>query len=305
MYLRKTTFIHLFIYNVMTQEELDEIFKGLEAQGWNPRLCDFELPYFENKVSCGRPVNIGDLMRATKKMPKGLVVNSEFMVEAVGDSMKDVNIEDGDIVLVDGNENYYDGDHVLALVDDEYTLKTYHVDENGIPWLIPENDDYLDCARKITENDWIVGVVTGTFKKQVRTSYNSCHNRLQRAKKLLEGPQVDPRELMTKAVEKTIEEGLWASNTCWSVVFAAFREKGYPGSYSDFITDVETWKFTKLLSFQCNKDSVARPFRDRKMMAPISEWEERGVKKPFCLLGKRLLDEMKSYKRQSIPKLPC
>ena len=285
----------------MTQEELDELFRGLTEQGWNPRLCDLELPHFDNKVSCGKPTGIGDVMRKTKRLPDGAVVNPEFTVDVVGDSMKEAGIEDGDTVIVSGNTSYEDGDAVLAIVDGEYMIKTFYIDEDGTPWLMPENDDYLDCAMKVTEDVWITGVVSGKIKKQPRASYRSCKSRLERIKKMEEEPQVDPRELMAQAVEKTIKAGLWASDTCWSVVYAVFREKGFPGTYADFIHDVDSWKFTTPPTFKCNKDSVSRPFRDRKMMAPVCDWEGRGVKKGFCLLGEKLLEEMKDYKKRSIP----
>ena len=36
----------------MDSEELKEIFKLLEEQGWNPMLCDTPVPFYDNPVSC-------------------------------------------------------------------------------------------------------------------------------------------------------------------------------------------------------------------------------------------------------------
>jgi repressor LexA len=60
------------------------------------------------------------------------------MLEVVGESMKDAGILEGDLVLVERNRTAKRGDIVLALVDNEYTLK-YLETENGKPVLVPAN----------------------------------------------------------------------------------------------------------------------------------------------------------------------
>ena len=40
----------------MTMEDYNEtmaMFEQMRAQGWNPRVCDTPVPYYENKVPCG------------------------------------------------------------------------------------------------------------------------------------------------------------------------------------------------------------------------------------------------------------
>ena len=64
--------------------------------------------------------------------------NSTYMLEVVGESMKDAGIIEGDLVLVERGKTPRRGDIVLALVDNEYTLK-YLETEKGKPVLVPAN----------------------------------------------------------------------------------------------------------------------------------------------------------------------
>lgn len=63
---------------------------------------------------------------------------STYMLEVQGESMIDAGILEGDLVLVEKGRTPRRGDIVLALVDNEYTLK-YLETENGKPVLVPAN----------------------------------------------------------------------------------------------------------------------------------------------------------------------
>lgn len=64
--------------------------------------------------------------------------NATYMLEVQGESMKDAGILEGDMVLVEKGKTPRRGDIVLALVDNEYTLK-YLETEKGRPILVPAN----------------------------------------------------------------------------------------------------------------------------------------------------------------------
>ncbi|MDB5260334.1 MAG: lexA [Candidatus Nomurabacteria bacterium] len=63
---------------------------------------------------------------------------STYMLEVRGESMKDAGIMEGDLVLVERGKRAVRGDIVLALVENEYTLKYLEL-ENGNPVLVPAN----------------------------------------------------------------------------------------------------------------------------------------------------------------------
>lgn len=64
--------------------------------------------------------------------------NSTYMLEVQGESMKDAGIIEGDLVIVEKGRTPRRGDIVLALVDNEYTLKYLETDK-GKPVLVPAN----------------------------------------------------------------------------------------------------------------------------------------------------------------------
>lgn len=63
---------------------------------------------------------------------------STYMLEVQGESMIDAGILEGDLVLVEKDKTPRRGDIVLALVDNEYTLKYFETEE-GRPVLVPAN----------------------------------------------------------------------------------------------------------------------------------------------------------------------
>ncbi len=64
-----------------------------------------------------------------------------FALRVRGESMLDAGILPGDLVVVHRQEEAYNGEIVVALFEDEATVKTLRR-RNGTTWLMPENDDY-------------------------------------------------------------------------------------------------------------------------------------------------------------------
>ncbi|MCP4548151.1 MAG: transcriptional repressor LexA [bacterium] len=61
-----------------------------------------------------------------------------FLLKVVGESMIEAHILDGDTIVVSPQETARNGEIVVALVDDEATVKTFYREQNGIR-LQPEN----------------------------------------------------------------------------------------------------------------------------------------------------------------------
>lgn len=66
---------------------------------------------------------------------------SLFALKVSGESMFDAGIYDGDIVIVEKTPSASNGDIVVALIEDEATVKTFYK-ENGQFRLQPENDAF-------------------------------------------------------------------------------------------------------------------------------------------------------------------
>jgi len=81
-----------------------------------------------------------------------------------GDSMKDAGMLDGDMVVVERNRPTKAGDIVVALVDNELTVKYLHPLKGSGGWVLkPANPDYPDIVAQ--QSLEVLGVVVGLFRR--------------------------------------------------------------------------------------------------------------------------------------------
>ena len=107
--------------------------------------------------------NIEDLVLLDERIAKGEDV---FAVRVNGDSMVDAGINDGDIAIVRPNATPQIGDVVVALLDDEVTLKRYaRAGENIV--LKPENEAYpvIEISSHKDKNVRIIGNVIAIVRR--------------------------------------------------------------------------------------------------------------------------------------------
>ena len=83
-----------------------------------------------------------------------------FMLTVRGDSRVGAGISDGDYIIVRKQDTAENGDIVVALIDDEATVKRYYKEKTRIR-LQPENPDYEPIY---TEHCEILGKVKGLFR---------------------------------------------------------------------------------------------------------------------------------------------
>ena len=129
---------------------------------------ELNLPYVDGGIKAGFPSPAQDYLTESIDLNKTLIRHSEttFYAKVSGDSMKDVGISDGDLVVIDKSLEAQSGDYVAAFIDGEFTLKQFKLDEaNHCAWLVPANPKYEPI--KVTEdNDFLIwGVLTYTIKK--------------------------------------------------------------------------------------------------------------------------------------------
>ncbi len=90
-------------------------------------------------------------------MPK----NPSFMLRVKGNSMINIGINNGDLVLVEEKNTAKNGDVVVALIDDSATVKTFYK-EKGYIRLQPENDEMDPII--VRDRLQILGKVFGVFR---------------------------------------------------------------------------------------------------------------------------------------------
>lgn len=186
----------------MNENELEEMMRLLEEQGWRPMACDTPVTTYEMAVRCGKPTGIGNMPPEMRMLPSKLLSwQPEFTVQVQGDSMSDVDIIEGDHVLIRSDHTARDGDIVLTFIDDEFTLKTFCHDEDGRPWLVPQNKNYKAFPLEEYQNVWIVGVVTSIIKDTPRISYTDCMKQVWAAKQEAKAPREVTREEAMAAIK--------------------------------------------------------------------------------------------------------
>ena len=123
----------------------------------------FERPLAEN-IRAGQPSPAIDTGRDTLTVDEYLVPHPSrtVFVRVKGDSMIDAGIHDGDTVVVEKRSSANVGDIVVAIIDNELTLKRL-AREKGKPVLRPENKAYAVIRPKGDLE--IFGVVVGLFRK--------------------------------------------------------------------------------------------------------------------------------------------
>lgn len=87
-----------------------------------------------------------------------------FALNVRGDSMKDAAILEDDVVIVRPQPTADNGQIVVALIDDEATVKRLRL-EKGHVWLIPENPAYQPIDG---EGCSILGVVVAVYRYHVK-----------------------------------------------------------------------------------------------------------------------------------------
>lgn len=92
-------------------------------------------------IVCGTPEEQEEHITGYLAVPEEWIDGECFLLEAYGDSMIDIGIDKGDLVLVKKTETANNGDVVVALTEEGNTLKRLFL-ENGKPRLHAENRSY-------------------------------------------------------------------------------------------------------------------------------------------------------------------
>ncbi|MDE6413731.1 MAG: transcriptional repressor LexA [Eubacterium sp.] len=91
-------------------------------------------------VTAGKPILAAEMIE--EYIPVAMRKSGNyFALHVKGDSMINAHILDGDIVIVEQTPVASNGEIVVALIDDEATVKRFYK-ENGRFRLQPENDEY-------------------------------------------------------------------------------------------------------------------------------------------------------------------
>jgi repressor LexA len=112
-------------------------------------------------ITAGQPILAVENIDAYFPIPSEYMPNEEtFMLLVKGESMINAGIFNADKILVQKQSHAKNGDIVVALIEDEVTVKTFYK-ENGYYRLQPENDSMEPI---IVPELTILGKVIGLFR---------------------------------------------------------------------------------------------------------------------------------------------
>lgn len=124
-----------------------------------------ELPVVEQGISAGFPSPASDMLDIAIDLNKELIKNpsATFYGRVKGNSMCDVGIDDGDLLVIDKSLEPQNGKIAICFIDGEFTVKRIKIDKQNC-WLVAENKAYAPI--QITaENEFIVwGIVIHVIK---------------------------------------------------------------------------------------------------------------------------------------------
>jgi len=123
----------------LTPEEKEKVLKSIYMLKKIPLR---EIPIL-GYVLAGEPLEIQDILEPIDSItiPENESKGVSFGLFVRGDSMKDLGVEDGDIILVNANSPVESGSLVIAMIDNKVTFKRLKK-ENGKIFLVPANDNY-------------------------------------------------------------------------------------------------------------------------------------------------------------------
>lgn len=115
--------------------------KTLESPLQKKMRCGFRRVPIVGMVICGTPDEQEEHVTGYLAIPEEWVDGECFLLEAYGDSMIDLGIFEGDLILVKKTKDANSGDVIVALIENETTLKRLFW-EDGKPRLHAENKTY-------------------------------------------------------------------------------------------------------------------------------------------------------------------
>jgi repressor LexA len=114
------------------------------------------------RITAGSPILAQESVEDVYPLPYDLVrADNTFMLNVTGDSMVGAGILEGDMLIVKKQNYASNGDIVVALLEDEATVKTFYK-EAGHVRLQPENE-YMEPI--IVNDVLILGKVIGLIRK--------------------------------------------------------------------------------------------------------------------------------------------
>ncbi|BDD04134.1 LexA family protein [Aureibacter tunicatorum] len=129
-------------------------------------ISNLSLRKVSNYIPAGFPSPAENYIENAIDLNKELVSNrdSTFFIKVSGESMRDAEIYDGDVLVVDRSIKPKHGDIAICRLNGDFTVKKLHLQEKEIK-LYPENSDFSPIEITAFDEFIVWGIVTYTIHK--------------------------------------------------------------------------------------------------------------------------------------------
>ncbi len=135
---------------VKISEDLDNVYRKIPIIG---------------RVAAGSPILAMENIEGSIVIDSAFMKRSEncFALKVKGDSMVNAGIFENDLVIVTPRNDAANGDIIVAMLEDEVTVKTFEKKNNSVR-LLPQNDNYEPIEIEKSKEFKVVGKVTGVVR---------------------------------------------------------------------------------------------------------------------------------------------
>jgi DNA polymerase V len=167
----QVNFIKNWLLNNVKTNNLTDFNSKLNVQPVHPNNDKiYHIPLATERVAAGFPSPAQDDIEQALDLNEYLIrnENATFIVKANSLSMLDAGIDINDPLIVDRSIPAKSGDIVIALIDNDFTVKRLMIDTQFQPpkvWLKAENPDYQNIYIEEGQELVIWGVVTYNLKR--------------------------------------------------------------------------------------------------------------------------------------------
>ncbi|EKU39715.1 translesion error-prone DNA polymerase V autoproteolytic subunit [Acinetobacter sp. AYS6] len=167
----QVNFIKNWLLNNVKTNNLTDFNSKLNVQQVHPNNDKiYHIPLATERVAAGFPSPAQDDIEQALDLNEYLIrnENATFIVKANSLSMLDAGIDINDPLIVDRSIPAKSGDIVIALIDNDFTVKRLMIDTQFQPpkvWLKAENPDYQNIYIEDGQELVIWGVVTYNLKR--------------------------------------------------------------------------------------------------------------------------------------------
>jgi len=144
----------------LVKKNTDDTFE----ETWKDESVFLKIPVI-GRVAAGIPISAIENNEGSLVLDPSFLRKAEnaFALRVKGDSMINAGINDKDLVIVSPDEQAKNGDIVVAMLNDEATVKKFEMINNKIR-LIAENDNYKPIEVNNRDNFNLVGKVKGVVR---------------------------------------------------------------------------------------------------------------------------------------------